>query len=145
MSKQRGPVETAESLLSTMLVMREQLTRADEREEALRAEVTTLRQRVRELEAMHASDLKIAADMVETAKEVDAVAEARGYARGLEAAREVVTKRRAYFKELIANGKGEWPKPGYVRDDVWLEWQTNVRACSSLLDALATTPDKEPK
>lgn len=36
-------------------------------------------------------------------------------------------------EEWIAQGKGEWPKPGYIRDHVWDGWIGRQLALTALL------------
>jgi hypothetical protein len=36
-------------------------------------------------------------------------------------------------EQRLAKGKGEWPKPGYVRDEVWAGWRGERYALRSVL------------
>lgn len=33
----------------------------------------------------------------------------------------------------LSKGKGEWPKPGYVRDEVWAIWRAEELVLQSIL------------
>jgi hypothetical protein len=46
----------------------------------------------------------------------------------------VVRARLAEVQGRIDQGKGEWPKPGYVRDETWAEWHGEAYALRYVLN-----------
>jgi hypothetical protein len=55
---------------------------------------------------------------------------------------EAVVERLREVQELIAKGKGEWPKSNYVRDSVWDGWLAQNDALRCVLRQAGIDPDE---
>jgi len=63
-------------------------------------------------------------------------AQEEAYRLGLLRAAEIADERRREVDARIAGGKGEWPKPGYVKDDTWHDWHGQRFAAGVIVDAI---------
>lgn len=60
----------------------------------------------------------------------------RARAEAIEECAKVCEWRGAQFAALIAAGKGEHGRPGYVRDAAWLSWMEKREMCRELVDRI---------
>lgn len=54
---------------------------------------------------------------------------------------QVIIERLEHVQSMIARGKGEWPLPGYVKDETWAGWKAVRSVLRSILREVGVDPD----